>query len=159
MMRKLKNQRGLTVVEFTVVATVLLIILFSIFEIAVFVYSLQTLNDVSRRSARIAAVCVVNDSAIKTLVLSEWTPNGFTVDNIEINYLNKEGAVVADPVTGHINIRYVRAKIINYDFGFSGVISFFGDNGFIAVPDFQTTLPAESLGVLRIDDPDAKTDC
>lgn len=159
MRRKLRTQHGLTVIEFTIVATVLLIILFSIFEIAVFVYSLQTLNDISRRSARIAAVCVVNDSAIKTLVLSEWTPKDFTVDNIEINYLDEDGDVIADPVAGHINIRYVRSRVINYDYGFSGALGFFGDNGVITVPDFDTTLPAESLGVLRVDDPDAKTDC
>ncbi|WGY46146.1 TadE family protein [Vibrio sp. ABG19] len=159
MTRKLNNQHGLTVIEFTIVATVLLIILFAIFEIAVFVYSLQTLNDISRRSARIATVCVVNDSEIKTLVFSEWTPKDFTADNIEINYLDEDGDVIVDPVAGHINIRYVRARVINYDYGFSGALGFLSDNGVITVPDFQTTLPAESLGVLRVDDPDAKTDC
>lgn len=159
MRRTLRSLHGLTVIEFTIVATVLLIILFAIFEIAVFVYSLQTLNDISRRSARIATVCVVNDSEIKTLVFSEWTPKDFTVDNIEINYLDEYGDVIADPVAGHINIRYVRSRIINYDYGFSGALGFLSDNGVITVPDFQTTLPAESLGVLRVDDPDAKTDC
>lgn len=159
-MKKMKrSQAGITLVEFTIVASVLLLLLFAIIEIAIFAYSLQSMNDISRRTARIAAVCVVNDADIRTLALSEGAPNGFAAENIEISYLDASGSAIADPVTNHVNIHYVRARIVDFDYGFSGLLSFLGDSGIVPVPNFETILPAESLGVLRSNDPDAKTDC
>ncbi|MBY7804556.1 pilus assembly protein [Vibrio fluvialis] len=154
-----KKQHGITVVEFSIVASVFLLILFAVIEIGIFVFQLQSMNDISRRAARLATVCVVNDPDIKALVLTEWTPNGFTRANIEITYLKADGAVVADPVVEHSSIRYVSARIVDYNYGFSGILTFLGNNGFVPVPNFQTILPAESLGVLKENDPNAKTDC
>lgn len=153
------KQSGITVIEFTILASVLLLLLFAVIEIAIFAYSLQSMNDISRRTARIAAVCVVNDSSIKTLALSEGAPSGFVADNIDFDYLDSAGSVLGDPVTNHASIHYVRARIIDFDYGFSGILSFLGDSGLVPVPDFQTILPAESLGVLRSNDPNEKTDC
>ncbi|UUM30077.1 TadE/TadG family type IV pilus assembly protein [Vibrio japonicus] len=154
-----RKQSGITIVEFTLLASVLLLILFAIIEIAIYAYSLQSMSDMSRRAARIAAVCVVNDSDIKTLALSEGAPDGFTADNLEIEYLDSAGSVLVDPVANHVSIHYVRARIVDFDYGFSGLLSFLGNNGLVPVAGFQTILPAESLGVLRSDDSDAKTEC
>ncbi|EKO3434516.1 pilus assembly protein [Vibrio fluvialis] len=159
MNQRRRKQDGLTVVEFSLVASVFLLILFAVIEVGIFVFQLQSLNDISRRAARIAAVCVVNDPDIKTLALSENTPIGFTGENIEIVYLKDDGSVVGDPIAQHSAIHYVRSKIINYNYGFSGILNFLGNNGLVPVPDFQTILPAESLGVLKVNDPNAKTDC
>lgn len=159
MINNKSKQFGITLIEFSIVASVFLLILFAIFEIAIFAFSLQSMNDISRRTARIAAVCVVNDADIRTLALSEWVPKDFTVENIEITYLDANGTAVGDPVTNQSSVRYVQSRIVNFNYGFSGLLNFLGDNGIVIVPDFQTILPAESLGVLRLDDPDAKTDC
>ncbi|CAE6914979.1 TadE/TadG family type IV pilus assembly protein [Vibrio sp. B1FLJ16] len=159
-MRKLKrHQTGITLVEFSIIGSLFLLLLFAILELAIYVYHLQSMNDISRRTARIAAVCVVNDPDIKPLALTEGTPPGFTADNIQFDYLDSTGSVILDPVNSHQNIRFVQARIINFNYGFTQLLNFLGDNGIVQVQDFKTVLPAESLGVLRSDDPDEKTDC
>ena len=46
-------------------------------------------------------------------------------------------------------IRFVRARVVNYQYQFDSLLSFLGNNGLLTMPEFQTTLPAESLGVVR----------
>ncbi|MGR5537410.1 TadE/TadG family type IV pilus assembly protein [Vibrio campbellii] len=160
-MKKLKrHQAGITMVEFSIVGSVFFLLLFAIFELAIFAYHLQLMNDISRRAARLAAVCVVNDPDIKPLALSEGAPPGFEEANIEVRYLkleepdNDDG----DEETKHQDIRYVQARIVNFDYGFL-LLKFLGENGIVPIQDFRTVLPAESLGVLRSDDKNKKTDC
>ncbi len=159
-MRALKrHQTGITLVEFSVVGSLFLLLLFAILELAIYVFHLQTMNDISRRTARIAAVCVVNDPNIKSLALTESAPSGFTADNIQIDYLDATGKVMTDPVSNHQNIRFVQAKVINFTYGFTQLLNFIGENGIVQVQDFKTVLPAESLGILRSNNPDEKTSC
>ncbi|MGR5131304.1 TadE/TadG family type IV pilus assembly protein [Vibrio alfacsensis] len=159
-MNKLKrHQTGITMVEFSIVGSLFLLLLFAILELAIFVFHLQSMNDISRRTARIAAVCVVNDTDIKPLALSEGAPPGFSAENIKLDYLNKNGLAISDPVSDHADIRYVQARIIDFNYGFTPLLKFLGENGIVPIQDFRTVLPAESLGVLRSDDPDKKTDC
>lgn len=155
-MRKLRrHQTGITLVEFSIIGSLFLLLLFAILELAIYVYQLQSMNDISRRTARIAAVCVVNDEDIKTLALSEGAPPGFTADNIQIDYLDKTGS----PALSHQDIRFVQARIVNFTYGFTQLLNFLGENGIVQVQDFKTVLPAESLGVLRSDTSTDKTEC
>ncbi|AMF95223.1 pilus assembly protein [Vibrio fluvialis] len=155
-------QRGMTLVEFTFLASVLLLILFAIMEIGMYVYSIQTINNITRKAARFATVCVVSDPDIPSLALNDGAPDGFTSSNLVIEYLGSDGAKVAEPPASHYaDIYYVRARVTGYSYQFSGLLSFLGNSGVVSVPDFETTLPSESLGILRPDssDPDDKTDC
>lgn len=159
-MRKLKrHQTGITLIEFSIVGSVFLLLLLLIFELAIYVYQLQSINDISRRAARIAAVCVVNDPDIKQLALTENVPPGFSTDNILIEYLDGTGTTIANPVDNHINIRFVQATVVNFSYGFTQLLNLLGENGIVQVQDFRTVLPAESLGVLRSNNADEKTDC
>ena len=159
-MNKLKrHQAGITLVEFSIVGSLFLLLLFAILELAVFVYHLQSMNDISRRTARIAVVCVVNDPDIKSLALTEGVPPRFTGDNIQIDYLDGNGIIIPDPIANHINIRFVQAQIVDFNYGFTQLLNFLGDNGIVQIQHFRTVLPVESLGVLRSNDPDEKTDC
>ncbi len=159
-MSKLKrHQAGITIVEFSIISSLFLLLLFAILELAIYVFHLQSMNDISRRTARIAAVCVVNDPDIKALALTESAPPGFTEDNIQIDYLDATGSVISDPVSSHQYIRFVQAKIINFTYGFTQLLNFLGENGIVQIQNFRTVLPIESLGVLRTNDPDEKTDC
>lgn len=159
-MNKLKrHQAGIAMVEFSIVGSLFLLLLFAIMEMAIFVFHLQAMNDISRRAARIAAVCVVNDDNIKNLALSEGAPPGFSIDNIQIDYLDATGAKILAPIVDHVDIRYVQATISNFNYGFTQLLNFLGENGLIEVPEFRTVLPAESLGLLRSNDPNEKTDC
>lgn len=159
-MRKLKRlQAGITLVEFSIIGSLFLLLLFAILELAIYVYHLQSLNDISRRTARIAAVCLVNDEDIKPLALSEGAPPGFTAENIDISYLKSTGEKLLSPIEDHVDIRFVQAKIINFNYGFTQLLNFLGENGIVQVQDFKTVLPAESLGILRLDDLTKKTVC
>jgi len=155
------KQKGITLVEFTIVGSTVLLIIFAILELGVFLFNLQSINDLTRRTARIAAVCQVNDPEIKELALSEREPQGLTSGNIVIDYLDKNGGSVFDPTNNYDDIYYVSARVENYNYGFSGVLNFLGDNGVITTPEFETILAAESLGVERLssDGEERYTDC
>ncbi|KQH86269.1 pilus assembly protein [Vibrio sp. Vb2880] len=157
-----RMQRGMTLIEFTFLASVLLMILFAIMEIGMYAYSIQTINNITRKAARFATVCVVSDPDIPSLALNDGAPDGFTSANLVIEYLGADGSKVTDPPTSYqADIYYVRARVTGYSYQFSGLLSFLGSSGVVSVPDFETTLPSESLGVLRpgSSDPDDKTDC
>jgi hypothetical protein len=62
-----------------------------------------------------------------------------------IEYLNQAGTVVADPVAGFGDIRYVRARIVNYTHEL--VIPFVMPT--MTMPEFPTAVPRESLGIPR----------
>lgn len=148
-----RNQSGITIVEFTIVSSVVLLLIFSILEIGMFVFNLQSLNDLTRRAARISTVCKIYDSKIYDLSVSEGKPSRFSAENLRIEYLDINGVVVEnpEPENDHDRVKFVRASVQNYDYSFSGVLEFLGNNGLVAVPSFETTLASESLGVERID--------
>ncbi len=159
-MNKYNKQKGITLVEFTIVGSTVLLIIFAILELGVFIFNLQSINDLTRRTARIAAVCQVNDPEIVELALSERAPQGLTAENIVIDYLDSNGGSVPDPSNNYDEIYYVKVKV-DYNYGFSGVLNFLGNNGVITTPKFETILAAESLGVERLssDGEERYTDC
>lgn len=147
-----KKCKGITIVEFTLVSSSMLLIVFSILEMGVFVFNMQTLNDLTRRTARIATVCQVSDSAlIKNLALSEKVPDGFTSSNLKIEYLDTEGGLIVDTENDFSSISFVTVSVVDFNYGFFGLLKFLGDNGIISIPQFETILASESLGVERLD--------
>jgi len=154
-MIKARLQRGITIIEFTIVASTMLLIVLGILEMGLFLFNMQSLNDLTRRTARIAAVCQVSDVNIKTLAFKERVPDGLTPSNLNVEYLDSTGTKVDDPTLNQNSIKYVQAYVSNFDYGFSGILSFLGNNGVISLPNFKTILPAESLGIGR---PDPVTD-
>lgn len=155
-------QRGVTQVEFILIAATVLLVLFSILEFAAYFYSTQMVNEVTRRAARLATVCYIadRDDIPQLESLTDLYPAGFTADNLEISYLDSVGGEV--DVSGFMSvppadlatlnqqfgqIRYVRARSVDYTYNFvvlSLLIDLIGNT-----PSFETILPAESLGVLR----------
>lgn len=61
--RALPSQRGATAVEFAIVATLFLVLLFGLIELARIMYVFNTLQEVTRRAASRAAVTSFRDSA------------------------------------------------------------------------------------------------
>ncbi|WP_070962494.1 TadE/TadG family type IV pilus assembly protein [Vibrio sonorensis] len=162
-MRAQKRQRGLSIVEFTIVATALLIVIFGIIEVGRYVYSLQLINDMTRSAARLAAVCRPQDRTdIPTLVVPPNAPGGFTANNIEIDYLGVNGSTIdLTSSDAFSNIRYVRARVVNFQYQFAGLLSFLNDLGLLNIPDYEAIRPRENLGFHRgtDDNPVAITDC
>ena len=151
------SQRGLSTVEFALVANVVFILMFAVFEIgrAYFVYA--SLDEVTRRGARVAVVCPVNDPAIGRMAIFNTSGNagpsslvsGLTPAHIAVEYLDQNNAVVTNPAeaAGFMQIRYVRVRVVGYQHQMqvpfvSGITKFF-------MPEFSAVLPRESLGIPR----------
>lgn len=146
-----KTQKGLATVEFTIIATAMLIIFFGIFEIGRYVYSIQMLNEATRRAARLASVCYVdNNTNIPAMnTITSLLPSGFSKSSLDVEYLDNSNSKIADPVTNFTDISFVRARIdtSNTSYTFFNVLTHFTGKSSV-IPEFETTLPAESLGVI-----------
>ncbi|GEM79603.1 TadE/TadG family type IV pilus assembly protein [Vibrio superstes] len=149
--RKSRND-GVAILEFTIVSTVLLLLLFAIIEIGRFMFSLQVLNELTRRAARLATVCYVIDNT--TLNAGSFgstydVPIDLDTLTLSIEYLNDNGTVISNPSSdaNFGSIRYVKAEITGFTYTFSTLSSLFGTLSNLDA--FQTTLPAESLGKYR----------
>ena len=154
----LKHQRGTTIIEFTIVASVFFILLFAIIEFGRLLFTWHVLNETTRQTARFATVCQItqqeqSDLINRVLSNKPALPN-FDMRNIKLSYLDGSGVVIEGDLSQESQfnqIRYVRASIVNYHLPLT--IPFFVLDLF--APDFSTTLPRESLGILR---PDSESD-
>lgn len=152
------KQTGVTSVEFAVVGAVSLMILFGCLEVSRLLFTVNVLEEATRRGARVAAVCAVNSPLIaQTAVFNadsggsgEPLPN-LTTDNIQVQYLSETGTTIGNPApapgspgtTGFESIRYVRVQVINYEH--TMVIP--GLNISFTTRGYPTTIPSEALGI------------
>lgn len=150
------KQRGTTMVEFAIVGAVIFLVLFSVLEVARLMYTWNLLNEVSRRTARLGSVCLVEEGVsgnISDMVVSQMGGSlpGFENNNIAVEYLGKNGgAPLVDPVgVDYGSIFYVRSKIQNYQYQM--ILPLTVDLSLFA-PDFATTVRTESLGRIRTAD-------
>ncbi len=147
------KQKGLAVVETAIVGLVAMIVLFAVFEVARVFFVMNALEEATRRGARVAAVCQINDPAIRQITIFNNSGTAgpsplvfnLTTGNVDVDYLDDGGGVVGDPVGSSLDIDYVRVGITNYQHQL--IIPLFGRT--INMPDFATILPRESLGVTR----------
>ena len=145
-----RRNRGVATVEFAIVGMLALVLIFSIIEIARALFVYGALEESTRRAARVAVVCPINDPAIAATAL--FTNNGGTPilndldeDNLTVEYLSRAGTLLGDPAGSYNQIRFVRIRIENFDHRL--LIPMFFTS--IRMPGFETTLPRESLGVSR----------
>lgn len=146
-------QRGVTTVEFAIIGAIVLFVLFSVIEVGRAVFAMNTLSETTRRAARIAAVCPINDPAIREVALFNAPGGGsgsrilrdLAPSNIAVEYLDRNGDVIADPVGDFGQIQYIRTRIVNYQ---HRMLIPFRDYIF-GTPEFSTTVRRESLGVPR----------
>jgi hypothetical protein len=140
------RQHGITTVEFAIVGLLVFVVLFGVIEIARAFFVYNALEEATRRGARVAAVCQINDPAIAEI--ASFTASGaglvggLGAANFVVEYLDGSGNPV-DPVAKYGAIAYVRVKVQN--FTHSLFIPLFTSS--FTTPEFSTTLPAESLGV------------
>ena len=148
---KRSGQSGTTTVEFAVVATLLMTILFSVIEFGRALFVVNTLTEATRRGARLAAVCPLGDP--KPVSAALFAPGGgdspvipgLTRGNVVIEYLDGSGAVIANPAANFNSIQYVRARITGFHLPL--LIPLLMPT--LTLDGFAATLPRESLGVPR----------
>ncbi|MDE1349235.1 pilus assembly protein [Vibrio aestuarianus] len=147
MIRRIQSIQGIAVIEFTLASSVLFVLLFSIISIGYLMFSLQAINDVTRKAARLAAVCQISQSQqIASSVAASSVIAGIDADSIEIEYLDQDGVVLASPTAQ--NVRFVRARVVSLTYQLLSLLDFLGESGLIDIPSFETTIPSESLGIV-----------
>jgi TadE-like protein len=139
-----RRQTGTTTVEFAIVGALVIMVMFAVVQFGYTMFTLSVLNEGTRRGARVAAVCPVNDAAIAQATAFVSLP-GLTTQNVAVEYLNETGGVIANAVANFGAIEFVRVRIVNYQY--QGWIPFM--NLVFTAPEFAATLPRESLGVPR----------
>ncbi len=137
-----QKQRGITSVEFSIVGVLLFILLFGVIEFGRLLSTFVTLGESTRRAARLATVCQVNDPAITSTGLFAGLP-GFSSANLQLQYLQADGTVLTDPVGSYNSIQYVRVQVTGYSISLAIPLI----NPSVTAPAFAVTLPRESLGV------------
>jgi len=156
MNRSKSTQRGVTTVEFAIVGLLAFTMLFAALEVARLLFTVNMLEEATRRGARVAAVCPVDSPAINRAATFNSSGSGtnspilprLTTANIQVEYLNALGV----PLTGYGNnqavylqIEYVRVSVANFDFSYTIP----GFSSTFTTRSYATTLPRESLGVPR----------
>ena len=146
-MHRRMQQSGVTTVEFAIVGSVLLVIIFAVIEFSRVIFALNMLQEGARRVARVAAVCPVvqeGDAAAQGLFAHL---RGLNAGHIHIAYLDANGDPVPNPADpgNEADISFVSATVSGYSIELS--IPFI--NPTFAAPSYTSTLPRESLGRLR----------
>ncbi len=139
-----KNERGATLVEFAIAATVFLTSMFAILEFGRALWVHNALTDAARRGARYAVMHRATDiDSVKNVVVYGDPAGGtqplvenLTTDNVTVSYSNFS-----------LNTGSVTVGIANYQFQF--VLPFLGTT--ISMPNYSTTLTAESVGLIPAD--------
>jgi hypothetical protein len=138
-----RYQRGITSVEFSIIGTLLFILLFGVIEFGRLLSTFTVLGESTRRAARLATVCPVNDPGITNTGLFGSLP-GFTSANLQIQYLGDDGGVLNSPSgSDYAAIQYVQVYVKDYSISLAIPLI----NPSITAPAFPVTLPRESLGV------------
>lgn len=137
----MNRMRGVTTVEFAIIATVLMILLFACIEFGRATYTFAALNEGTRRAARLAAVCPINDPAI-TAAVNFMGVSGFANTNVSVTYLDANAASLGT-TPSLVNVRYVRVSVIGYTIPLAIPLI----SPTLTSPSFTVTLPVESLGI------------
>lgn len=147
------RQAGLATVEFAIVGAVLFLVVFTVIETGRLMWAWETLTEATRRGARVAAVCPVNHPGIANMTVlnppdtsgeSAILPGLLSTD-VVVEYLDSSSTMLANPANDDwCDIRYVRVRITGYTHDL--LIPFVSIT--LNAPAFETTLPAESLGMV-----------
>ena len=147
------RQKGVALVEFAIVGAIALMMIFAVLEIARAIFVANALTEATRRGARMAVVCPINDPAIAQVATFNAPGAGNTspivryldTSDFVLEYLDRAGNVVGSPADNFMAIRYIQLRVVNFEHEL--LIPF--ANITFTMPEFSTRLPRESLGVPR----------
>ncbi len=150
-----RRMGGVYVVEFAIIGLLLFTLLFGVLEMGRLYFTVNGLDEVVRRGARLAAVCDISDPVIlRRAIFNAANDVGASsligsleTADLTLVYLDENGVVVPSPgdlvgAGGFSSIRYVQLRVENFPHellipGFGGVFT---------LPAFRSTIPRESLG-------------
>ncbi len=138
------NERGSTLVEYSIAVTVFLTVMFGVIEFGRALWVHNALADAARRGARYATLHKASEAdKVKNVVVygneagggDPMVPN-LTTDNVAVDYSGFG-----------LNKGTVSVSVTNYQFQF--VIPIVGTT--ITMPNYTTTLSGESVGLIPKD--------
>jgi hypothetical protein len=144
------DERGSALVEFSIGAFIFLTATFGVLEFSRLLWAHNALADAARRGARHAVNQTAADEAAVRNVVVYGNPEG--TGNPVVHKLDEAEVSIEytnSPVTGVFGYPEgaVTVSIVNYQFQF--VVPLVGTN--ITMPDYRTTLTAESAGMIPAD--------
>jgi Flp pilus assembly protein TadG len=145
-----RSQAGITTVEFAIIGLVAMIVLLAVLEFSRLLFVANALNEATRRGARMATVCPLNDPAIAQVAVfnapggggASPVVSGLGAGNVSVQYLDAAGGTTGT----FADIRYVRVSIVNFQHTL--IVPVFGTT--FTMQGYPTTLPRESLGIPRV---------
>lgn len=148
-----RRMGGVYVVEFAIIGLLLFTLLFGVLEMGRLYFTVNALDEVVRRGARLAAVCDIRDEDIlRRAIFNKVGPEGdvpssligsLETADLTLVYLNENGTTVANPDDLTFgSIRYVQLRVEN----FLHELLIPGFGGAFTLPAFRSTIPRESLG-------------
>lgn len=149
--RRGRPQSGVTTVEFAIIGVVFFMVLFGAIEFGRALFVVNTLTEATERGARMAVVCPIGSTTPASAAVfgnggsASTVIYGLSTGNVVIEYLDSNGAVLANPTASYGSIHYVRARIT----GFTLPLLIPLVMPLLPLSGFQTTLPRESMGVTR----------
>ncbi|MBA3240916.1 MAG: pilus assembly protein, partial [Acidobacteria bacterium] len=144
------NERGAALVEFTIGALVFLTATFGVLEFSRLLWTHNALSDAARRAARYAVnhpsaeLAAVKNIAIYGNIEGTGTTlvNNLDAAEVDVEYTNSSITGVFGYPDGSVSV-----TITNYQFQF--VVPLFSTT--LSMPDYRTTLTAESAGMIPPD--------
>ena len=141
---------GLSTVEFAIVAVVLFMMIFGVIEVGRAFFVASALDEATRRGARMAAVCPINDPAIaQAAAFDTALIPGLDTTDIVVEYLDESAGVVPNPVdpADLVTIRFVRVRVVGFQHQmFIPLVTALSQ---FTMPEYATIIPRESLGIPR----------
>ena len=139
--KKRRDERGATLLEFAIGATVFLIAMFAVLEFGRALWTHNALSDAARRGARYAVNHPATDiAAVRNIVVygdpaggSKPVVSNLTTSNVQVLYSNFG-----------LGAGIVSVSITNYKFQF--IIPIVGTT--ISMPNYNTTLTGENAGLV-----------
>ncbi|MGH8377300.1 MAG: TadE/TadG family type IV pilus assembly protein, partial [Pseudomonas sp.] len=124
-----KHMRGTYTVEFAIVGLLVFTLLFGVVEMGRLYFTVNALDEVVRRGARLAAVCNISDPVVLRRAIFNAAGDAgnskligdLATTHLTLTYLDANGALVANPTdtsgsSGFRAIRYVRLSLQNFVF-------------------------------------------
>ena len=134
-LNKQKN-KGVYTVEFTLVIALFLLTIFMVMESIRYMYLMNAASEITRRGARMAAVCNIGAAGIKREMTTRYP--GLTEQNVNIEYSPKSPKQCDEKDCQTVTVRLIGFTVLN---GLIPTIAGVNAN----IPDFATTLPRESM--------------
>ncbi len=149
-----RQQSGTAAVEFAIIGSVAMIVILGLIEFSRMVFVVNTLSEATRRGARMAVVCPLNDPAIAQVTVfnapgggsNSPIVGGLTTGNVAVEYLDQNGTVMGNPGGAFTQIGYARVRINNFQHSLFIPLAV----STFTLPGFPSTLPRESLGIPRV---------